>query len=177
MADTLLDAARAVFEQYGARRANIDDIARVAGISRSTLYQAEEQIQHGQTAGAVSTLGVAAIGSLLSILLPILGAYLLYRIGKAYYKWDAARKKAWAEHQGRVHGSARWMEGAELDACGMKGPSAQGLVVGLWNDGKTSDLIRFHEKGHLLTFAPTGPIPFAMPRRRRRTNLQPGDKL
>jgi len=39
MADNLLGAARAVFEQYGARRANIDDIARVAGISRSTLYR------------------------------------------------------------------------------------------------------------------------------------------
>lgn len=39
MTDELLDAARTVFEQYGARRANVDDIARVAGISRSTLYR------------------------------------------------------------------------------------------------------------------------------------------
>ena len=37
MTDEILDAARAVFEQYGARRANVDDIAAAAGISRSTL--------------------------------------------------------------------------------------------------------------------------------------------
>jgi AcrR family transcriptional regulator len=36
----ILDAARHVFEQYGARRANIEDVARAAGISRSTLYRA-----------------------------------------------------------------------------------------------------------------------------------------
>ena len=29
-----------VFEQYGARRANVEDVARAAGISRSTLYRA-----------------------------------------------------------------------------------------------------------------------------------------
>lgn len=39
MSDAILDAARAVFEQYGARRANVDDIASAAGISRSTLYR------------------------------------------------------------------------------------------------------------------------------------------
>lgn len=39
MSDAILDAARAVFEQYGARRANVDDIAAAAGISRSTLYR------------------------------------------------------------------------------------------------------------------------------------------
>lgn len=39
MTDEILDAARTVFEQYGARRANVDDIARLAGISRSTLYR------------------------------------------------------------------------------------------------------------------------------------------
>ena len=39
MSDALLDAARDVFEEYGARRANVDDIARAAGISRSTLYR------------------------------------------------------------------------------------------------------------------------------------------
>lgn len=38
-ADPLLDAAREVFEQYGVRRANIDDIARRSGVSRSTLYR------------------------------------------------------------------------------------------------------------------------------------------
>ena len=40
VSDTILDAAREVFEQYGARRANVDDVARAAGISRSTLYRA-----------------------------------------------------------------------------------------------------------------------------------------
>ena len=39
MSDEILDAARDVFEQYGARRANVDDVARKAGISRSTLYR------------------------------------------------------------------------------------------------------------------------------------------
>lgn len=37
--DPILDAAERVFEQYGARRANVDDIARAAGTSRSTLYR------------------------------------------------------------------------------------------------------------------------------------------
>ncbi|MDQ6642096.1 MAG: TetR/AcrR family transcriptional regulator [Actinomycetota bacterium] len=36
---TILDAARRVFEQYGVRRANVEDVARVAGVSRSTLYR------------------------------------------------------------------------------------------------------------------------------------------
>jgi AcrR family transcriptional regulator len=36
----ILDAAQRVFEQYGARRANVEDVARAAGISRSTLYRA-----------------------------------------------------------------------------------------------------------------------------------------
>lgn len=39
-ADPLLDAARGVFAQYGARRANMDDVAAAAGVSRSTLYRA-----------------------------------------------------------------------------------------------------------------------------------------
>jgi TetR/AcrR family transcriptional regulator len=39
VSDAVLDAARAVFEQYGARRANVDDIAAAAGMSRSTLYR------------------------------------------------------------------------------------------------------------------------------------------
>ena len=38
--DPVLDAARDVFEQYGARRATIDDVARAAGVSRSTVYRA-----------------------------------------------------------------------------------------------------------------------------------------
>jgi len=37
---TILDAAQRVFEQYGARRANVEDVARAAGVSRSTLYRA-----------------------------------------------------------------------------------------------------------------------------------------
>jgi AcrR family transcriptional regulator len=37
--DPVLDAAERVFEQYGARRANVDDIAQEAGVSRSTLYR------------------------------------------------------------------------------------------------------------------------------------------
>nr|WP_246098200.1 TetR/AcrR family transcriptional regulator [Rhodococcus spelaei] len=35
----MLDAAREEFERYGIRRTNMDDIARRAGISRSTLYR------------------------------------------------------------------------------------------------------------------------------------------
>lgn len=35
----IIAAARTEFEQYGVRRTNIDDIARRAGISRSTLYR------------------------------------------------------------------------------------------------------------------------------------------
>ncbi|WP_139981399.1 TetR/AcrR family transcriptional regulator [Nocardioides litoris] len=37
--DAILDAARHVFEQYGARRATVDDVAATAGVSRSTLYR------------------------------------------------------------------------------------------------------------------------------------------
>lgn len=40
MSTAILDAAQHVFEQYGARRANVEDVARAAGISRSTLYRA-----------------------------------------------------------------------------------------------------------------------------------------
>ena len=40
MTDAILDAARSVFEQYGARRATVDDVARAAGVSRATLYRA-----------------------------------------------------------------------------------------------------------------------------------------
>lgn len=38
-AGAILDAARDVFSEFGARRANMDDVARAAGISRSTLYR------------------------------------------------------------------------------------------------------------------------------------------
>lgn len=37
--DALLDTARAVFETYGVRRANIEDVATRAGVSRSTIYR------------------------------------------------------------------------------------------------------------------------------------------
>lgn len=37
--DTILDTARAVFETYGVRRANIEDVAVRAGVSRSTIYR------------------------------------------------------------------------------------------------------------------------------------------
>lgn len=40
MTTGILDAAQQVFEQYGARRANVEDVARAAGVSRSTLYRA-----------------------------------------------------------------------------------------------------------------------------------------
>lgn len=40
MSSGILDAAERVFTQYGARRANVEDVARAAGISRSTLYRA-----------------------------------------------------------------------------------------------------------------------------------------
>jgi TetR/AcrR family transcriptional regulator len=36
---TILETARAVFETYGIRRANIEDIATRAGVSRSTVYR------------------------------------------------------------------------------------------------------------------------------------------
>lgn len=39
MSTDLLDAAQQVFEQFGPRRANVEDVARAAGISRSTLYR------------------------------------------------------------------------------------------------------------------------------------------
>jgi TetR/AcrR family transcriptional regulator len=37
--DTILDTARTVFETYGVRRANIEDVALRAGVSRSTIYR------------------------------------------------------------------------------------------------------------------------------------------
>ncbi|MGO9382801.1 MAG: TetR/AcrR family transcriptional regulator [Mycobacterium sp.] len=37
--DTILDTARTVFETYGVRRANIEDVAVRAGVSRSTIYR------------------------------------------------------------------------------------------------------------------------------------------
>lgn len=40
MTIAILDAAQQVFEQYGARRANVEDVAKAAGVSRSTLYRA-----------------------------------------------------------------------------------------------------------------------------------------
>src|ERR1700704_6050495 len=36
---TILDTARTVFETYGVRRANIEDVAVRAGVSRSTIYR------------------------------------------------------------------------------------------------------------------------------------------
>ncbi|OBK19701.1 TetR/AcrR family transcriptional regulator [Mycobacterium asiaticum] len=36
---TILDTARMVFETYGVRRANIEDVAARAGVSRSTIYR------------------------------------------------------------------------------------------------------------------------------------------
>ncbi len=37
--EMILDTARAVFETYGVRRANIEDVAARAGVSRSTVYR------------------------------------------------------------------------------------------------------------------------------------------
>jgi len=37
--EKILDTARAVFETYGVRRANIEDVAARAGVSRSTIYR------------------------------------------------------------------------------------------------------------------------------------------
>jgi TetR/AcrR family transcriptional regulator len=37
--EKILDTARSVFETYGVRRANIDDVAARAGVSRSTIYR------------------------------------------------------------------------------------------------------------------------------------------
>lgn len=39
MDDKILDTARTVFETYGVRRANIEDVATRAGVSRSTIYR------------------------------------------------------------------------------------------------------------------------------------------
>ena len=39
MSDAILDAARDIFGAFGVRRANVDDVARAAGVSRSTLYR------------------------------------------------------------------------------------------------------------------------------------------
>ncbi|MGD1239827.1 TetR/AcrR family transcriptional regulator [Mycobacterium seoulense] len=36
---TILNTARGVFETYGVRRANIEDVAAGAGVSRSTIYR------------------------------------------------------------------------------------------------------------------------------------------
>jgi AcrR family transcriptional regulator len=36
---TILDTARSIFETYGVRRANIEDVAARAGVSRSTIYR------------------------------------------------------------------------------------------------------------------------------------------
>ncbi|HSS24528.1 MAG TPA: TetR/AcrR family transcriptional regulator [Mycobacterium sp.] len=36
---TILDTARKVFETYGVRRANIEDVAARVGVSRSTIYR------------------------------------------------------------------------------------------------------------------------------------------
>ncbi|OBI11618.1 TetR family transcriptional regulator [Mycobacterium sp. E2327] len=36
---TILETARTVFETYGVRRANIEDVAARAGVSRSTIYR------------------------------------------------------------------------------------------------------------------------------------------
>ncbi|MFN7835941.1 MAG: type IV secretory system conjugative DNA transfer family protein, partial [Burkholderiaceae bacterium] len=113
-------------------------------------------IQAGDTKAAVGTIAGKALGDFFSIALVIGGIWLVIKLGRLWARASEKARKEWAEQQGRVHGSARWMEGEELNAYGMKGRDAKGLVIGLWNDGKTSDLIRFHEKGHLLTFAPTG---------------------
>ncbi|MEE6179857.1 TetR/AcrR family transcriptional regulator [Mycobacterium sp. 050134] len=37
--EKILDTARTVFETYGVRRANIEDVAARAGVSRSTVYR------------------------------------------------------------------------------------------------------------------------------------------
>ncbi len=37
--EKILDTARAVFETYGVRRANVEDVAARAGVSRSTIYR------------------------------------------------------------------------------------------------------------------------------------------
>ncbi len=37
--NAILDTARSVFETYGVRRANIEDVAARAGVSRSTIYR------------------------------------------------------------------------------------------------------------------------------------------
>lgn len=122
----------------------------------SKTNQAKEQIIAGNTNGAIGTIGLKAAGDFFSIGLVIGGIWLVIKIARLWSKANKEARKEWAKHQGRVHGSARWMEGEELDAYGMKGSASTGLVVGLWDDGHTSDLIRFNEKGHLLTFAPTG---------------------
>jgi AcrR family transcriptional regulator len=66
---TILDTARAVFETYGVRRANIEDVAARAGVSRSTIYRRfptkddlVEQVVRREAALFFSTLDQATTG-------------------------------------------------------------------------------------------------------------------
>lgn len=66
---TVLDSARTEFERHGLRRANMDAIARRAGVSRRTLYRRFptkealfEQLVAVDVAGVMGQLGVIAQG-------------------------------------------------------------------------------------------------------------------
>ncbi|MUM19236.1 helix-turn-helix transcriptional regulator [Mycobacterium sp. CBMA271] len=68
-ADALLDAARTEFERHGMRRANMDAIARRAGVSRRTLYRRFptkealfEQLIEAESVAIFGQLAVAAQG-------------------------------------------------------------------------------------------------------------------
>jgi TetR/AcrR family transcriptional regulator len=65
----ILDTARTIFETYGVRRANIEDVAARAGVSRSTIYRRFptkdglfEKVVRREAEGFFTTLDQATTG-------------------------------------------------------------------------------------------------------------------
>ncbi len=54
----ILDAAQQVFEQYGARRANVEDVARTAGVSRSPWVKHSTTASRGGRSAATRSSSV-----------------------------------------------------------------------------------------------------------------------
>ncbi|RIU17472.1 TetR/AcrR family transcriptional regulator, partial [Mycobacteroides abscessus] len=65
--DAVLDAARTEFERHGMRRANMDAIARRAGVSRRTLYRRfptkEALFEHLIEAESITVFGQLAVAA------------------------------------------------------------------------------------------------------------------